>query len=273
METLLADKVAVVTGGSRGIGLAVTRALAAEGAHVVVGARSTTTLDGLAGVTGMELDLAEASAPAETRAASRGRAWSRRCAHQQRRRRAPTAQRIPGDDGPRLRRGDATEFLHRCSSIAPRWRTWSPGAPAHREHRLCQCVLPTDGNTVDYGAAKAALVNLTKSLAQEFGHAACTSTLFHPGRQHRLVARRQRRAATVGRSLGVDADTRGSRSSRNGRYPHRAIHHTRRSSDSRRAARIRTDSQRDRRQLRDRWRPDQDHLRTPAHSHKQEKTP
>ncbi len=64
MDLLLGDKVAVVTGASRGIGLAVTRALAAEGAHVIAGARSTTTLDGLAGVTSVALDLAEAPAPA-----------------------------------------------------------------------------------------------------------------------------------------------------------------------------------------------------------------
>ena len=39
MDLELDGKIAVVTGGSRGIGLAVTRALVAEGAFVVVGAR------------------------------------------------------------------------------------------------------------------------------------------------------------------------------------------------------------------------------------------
>src|SRR5258705_13070680 len=37
----LKDKVAVVTGASKGIGLAITRALAAEGAKVVAGSRGT----------------------------------------------------------------------------------------------------------------------------------------------------------------------------------------------------------------------------------------
>ena len=48
MQLELECKVAVVTGASRGIGLAAARALAAEGARVVAGARSSSAeLDAL----------------------------------------------------------------------------------------------------------------------------------------------------------------------------------------------------------------------------------
>jgi NAD(P)-dependent dehydrogenase (short-subunit alcohol dehydrogenase family) len=45
MDLDLTDKVAVVTGANEGIGLAITEALAAEGALVVAGSRSTDNLE------------------------------------------------------------------------------------------------------------------------------------------------------------------------------------------------------------------------------------
>ena len=57
MDLQLTDKVAVVTGANKGIGLAITKALVAEGAYVVAGSLSTGNLDGLDGVTAVAVDL------------------------------------------------------------------------------------------------------------------------------------------------------------------------------------------------------------------------
>jgi NAD(P)-dependent dehydrogenase (short-subunit alcohol dehydrogenase family) len=69
MDLELSEKIAVVTGASKGIGLAVTKELAAEGARVVAGARTTETLETVDGVTPIAVDLSD----------SQGRhAWSTR---------------------------------------------------------------------------------------------------------------------------------------------------------------------------------------------------
>lgn len=69
MELGLNGRIAVVTGASRGIGLAVTRALVAEGAQVVAGARtSSAELSELARgvqVQVLETDLATADGPGQ----------------------------------------------------------------------------------------------------------------------------------------------------------------------------------------------------------------
>src|ERR1700761_2085263 len=77
MQLGLGGKVAIVTGASRGIGLAVTRALTAEGVHVVAGARSSTPeLDALVGsgsVEAVAVDLSTPSGPADLAAAALAR--------------------------------------------------------------------------------------------------------------------------------------------------------------------------------------------------------
>ncbi|MGZ4304608.1 MAG: SDR family NAD(P)-dependent oxidoreductase, partial [Solirubrobacteraceae bacterium] len=64
MDLELRDKVAVVTGANKGIGLAITEALVAEGAHVVAGSRSTANLNALDRVTAVAVDLQAADGPA-----------------------------------------------------------------------------------------------------------------------------------------------------------------------------------------------------------------
>jgi NAD(P)-dependent dehydrogenase (short-subunit alcohol dehydrogenase family) len=74
MDTNLAGRTAVVTGGSKGIGLAIVRQLAAGGARVVTGAKSPSAeIDELArdyGVTFVPVDLSAADGPAQLVAAA-----------------------------------------------------------------------------------------------------------------------------------------------------------------------------------------------------------
>ena len=64
MDLHLTDKVAVVTGANKGIGLAITEALVAEGAFVVAGALTTENLDDIERVTPVQVDLLAADGPA-----------------------------------------------------------------------------------------------------------------------------------------------------------------------------------------------------------------
>ena len=77
MDVRLSGQTAVVTGGSKGIGLAVTRALANSGVHVITGAKkSSAELDDLAKtghVRAVEVDLAAPDGPAALVAAADGR--------------------------------------------------------------------------------------------------------------------------------------------------------------------------------------------------------
>ncbi|MGH3144933.1 MAG: SDR family NAD(P)-dependent oxidoreductase, partial [Rubrobacter sp.] len=69
MDLVLEGKIVVVTGASKGIGLAVAEAFAEEGARVMTGSRTTgEALAGLAGrygVVPVELDLGVPEGPGE----------------------------------------------------------------------------------------------------------------------------------------------------------------------------------------------------------------
>jgi NAD(P)-dependent dehydrogenase (short-subunit alcohol dehydrogenase family) len=209
MDLEFTDTVAVVTGASKGIGLAVTRALVEEGAHVVAGARSTESLDGIERVTAVALDLASSEGPArliERAVDEHGR----------------VDVLVNNVGGVRLRlegflgtSDDEFEWAMQLNFFAALRATRAAlgpmiaqGAGTIVNTASVNAFFQPDAGTIDYGAAKAALVNLSKSLAQEFGPKGIRVNCVSPGPVGTdLWLGDHGVAATVAQATGVDADT------------------------------------------------------------------
>jgi NAD(P)-dependent dehydrogenase (short-subunit alcohol dehydrogenase family) len=205
----LADKVAVVTGASKGIGLAATRALVAEGAHVVAGARRPESLDSLERVTTVAVDLAAPDGPAlliERAIRQHGR----------------VDVLVNNVGAVRLRLegflGTSDEefawamemnfFSALRATRAALVQMLLQGGGAIVNVASVNAFFQPDAGTIDYGAAKAALVNLSKSLAQEFGPRGIRVNCVSPGPVGTdLWLGKHGVAATVAKATGVDADT------------------------------------------------------------------
>jgi NAD(P)-dependent dehydrogenase (short-subunit alcohol dehydrogenase family) len=209
MDLELADKVAVVTGASKGIGLAITNALVDEGARVVAGARTVGTLEGIDGVTPVALDLAAADGPAllvQRAIDEHGR----------------VDVLVNNVGAVRLRMegflGTSDEefawamelnfFAALRATRAAVVRMLEQGGGAIVNVASVNSFFEPDAGTIDYGAAKAALVNLSKSLAQEFGPRGIRVNCVSPGPVSTdLWLGDSGVAATVAQATGVDADT------------------------------------------------------------------
>jgi NAD(P)-dependent dehydrogenase (short-subunit alcohol dehydrogenase family) len=209
MDLELKDKIAVVTGASKGIGLAVVRGLAAEGARVVAGARSVGNLDGLAGVTGVALDLAAPDGPARL---------VQRALEQHGRvdvlvnNVGAVKLRLDGflatsddDFAWAMQMNFFTALRATRAALGPMVKQ---GGGAIVSVASVNAFFQPDGATVDYGAAKAALVNLTKALSQEFGPRGIRLNAISPGPVSTdLWLGKDGVAQTVAKAMGVDADT------------------------------------------------------------------
>ena len=210
MDLDLNGKIAVVTAASKGIGLAVTRALAAEGAQVVAGARSIDSLAHLPGVSAVAVDLSTADGPrqlVERTIAEHGR--------------VDVLVNNMGAVRLRLAGFLATsdeEFewamqmnffsALRATRAAVTQMVKQSGGGAVVNIVSVNAFFQPDGGTIDYGAAKAALLNLTKSLAQELGPHGIRINAISPGPVSTdLWLGEGGVAATVGKAMGVDADT------------------------------------------------------------------
>jgi NAD(P)-dependent dehydrogenase (short-subunit alcohol dehydrogenase family) len=184
MDLALAGRVAIVTGASKGIGLAITQALVSEGVHVIAGAReSSSALEALQQqglLRFVKVDLSTESGPLELVAA------------------AGTPGRIDilvnnvGAVTPRL-----TGFANVTDD------QWSASLSLNlmAAVRTTRAVLPAmiaagrgsivttssvnaflpDPKVIDYSAAKAALTNFSKSLSKEVGPAGIRVNTVSPG--------------------------------------------------------------------------------------------
>jgi len=209
MDLELTDKVAVVTGAGKGIGLAVTKALSDEGARVVSGSRTTDSLEGLDGVTAVALDLAAPDGPArlvQSAIDEHGR----------------LDVLVNNVGAVRIRSegffGTSDEefewamrmnfFIALRATRAALTSMVEHGGGAIVNVASVNAFFQPDAGTIDYGAAKAALVNFSKSLAQEFGPKSVRVNCVSPGPVGTdLWLGEHGVAETVAAATGVDADT------------------------------------------------------------------
>jgi NAD(P)-dependent dehydrogenase (short-subunit alcohol dehydrogenase family) len=209
MDLKLKDKVAVVTGASKGIGLAIVKTLVAEGARVVAGARTIDSLKDLDRVTGVAVDLASPDGPGQFVA------------------RAVEAHGridvlVNNVGAVRLRLGGFLEtsddefawamqlnfFAALRATRAAITAMLKTGGGAIVNVASVNAFFQPDSGTIDYGAAKAALVNLTKSLSQEFGPRGIRINDVSPGPVSTdLWLGKDGVAAVVAKATGTDPET------------------------------------------------------------------
>jgi NAD(P)-dependent dehydrogenase (short-subunit alcohol dehydrogenase family) len=205
MDLELIDNVAVVTGASKGIGLAVVRELAAEGALVVAGARSTETLDDLDGVSAYAVDLLEPDGPA------------RLVAHAiELHGRVDVLVNNVGGVHPRVdgfmnitdadfaASFELNFFAALRATRAALADMLERGRGTIVNVASVNAFFEPDGAVVDYGAAKAALLNVAKALSQELAPKGIRINSVSPGPVATdLWLGEDGVAATIGRATGA----------------------------------------------------------------------
>ncbi|HEY2074754.1 MAG TPA: SDR family oxidoreductase [Streptosporangiaceae bacterium] len=209
MDLNLTGKVAVVTGAGKGIGMAVTKALAGEGAHVVAGSLTTDTLDGLKGVTAVAVDLVTPDGPAQLiRRATDDHGRVDVLVNNVGAVRMRTEGFFGTSDEDFAWAMQMNFFIALRASRAALTAMVEGAGGAIVNVASVNAFFQPDAATIDYGAAKAALVNLTKTLAQEFGPRGVRVNAVSPGPVATdLWLGEHGVAETVARATGVDADT------------------------------------------------------------------
>ena len=209
MDLELAGKVAVVTGASKGIGLAVARELAAEGAHVVAGARTVAPLEGLEGIAPFAVDLIDPEGPA-------------RLVDHAVEQHGQLDVLVNNVGGVQLRL-DGFEnvsdtdfqaslelnFFSALRAMRAAVAAMTPrGGGTIVNVTSVNAFFQPDGAVIDYGAAKAALLNVAKALSQELAPRGIRIASVSPGQvETDLWLGDDGVAATIGRATGVAADS------------------------------------------------------------------
>ena len=209
MDLQLTDKVAVVTGANKGIGLAITKALVAEGARVVAGSLSTENLDGLDRVTPVAVDLLTEEGPAMlVREAVDEHGRLDVLVNNVGAVRIRVDGFLATSDEEftwALRMNFFTGLRATRAALGP---MLEQGSGSIVNIASVNSFFQPDAATVDYGVAKAAVVNLSKSLSQEFGPKGIRVNCISPGQVGTdLWLGDQGVAATLADATGVDADT------------------------------------------------------------------
>src|SRR6478735_7620537 len=182
MDLDLKGKVVVVTGASKGIGLAIARAFADEGARVVAGARNTGSLDGLPGISAVALDLAAPEAPGKLVAHALEKHGRLDVLVNNVGAVRLRLEGFLGTSDEEFAWGMNMNFysaLRAMRAAIKQMLTQASGSIV--SVASVNAFFQPDAGTIDYGAAKAALVNLSKSLSQEFGPRGIRVNCVSPG--------------------------------------------------------------------------------------------
>ena len=209
MDLQLTDKVAVVTGANKGIGLSITKTLIAEGARVIAGSLSTENLDGLERVTPVAVDLLAEDGPA----------LLVRTAIDEHGRLDVLVNNVGAVkirlDGFLATSDEEFEWALRMNFFTGLRATRAALGPMLEQGSgsivnvaSVNSFFQPDAATIDYGVAKAAVVNLSKSLSQEFGPKGIRVNCVSPGQVSTdLWLGEHGVAATIADATGVDAET------------------------------------------------------------------
>jgi NAD(P)-dependent dehydrogenase (short-subunit alcohol dehydrogenase family) len=209
MDLQLADKVAVVTGANKGIGFAVTQALLGEGAYVVAGSLSTDNLDGLDRVIAMPVNLLAPDAPTSL---------VQRAIDEHGRidvlvnNVGAVRIRVDGFLGTSDEEFEWAMQMNFFTGLRATRAAIGPmleqGSGAIVNVASVNSFFQPDAATIDYGAAKAAVLNLSKSLAQEFGPSGIRVNCVSPGQVSTdLWLGEHGVAETVAQATGINADS------------------------------------------------------------------